>query len=274
MKPKLVFFNDAQLLESPCFDSKNQLLYFVSIHEKLIHCINIKTMEIESFLTESPVSYVQILDYKKLIYAEKNGIFHLDLQNRVKKFITQLEKDVNYRYNDGKLDAKGRLLIGTMGYPDIIDNGGKVYSWFENKSQVIIENTTISNGICFSKDNKKLFFIDTPTRKVKEFSYNIQNGEVKYLRDLIEFNGIGIPDGMCIDKNENLWIAEWSGGCVSQFDSLNGRKIRSINLPCINVTSCCLDNEENLYVTTAKNETIYENLGGGLFYINLKETKL
>ena len=120
-------------------------------------------------------------------------------------------------------------------------------------------------------DNKYLYFIDTPTRKVARYTYDLKSGNVEFDSYIIEFNGQGSPDGMCIDKKGMLWIAEWGGGCLSKWDPLNGNKIEELQLPCVNVTSCCFDNSSNLYVTTAKADSENDIYGGGLFYIELNK---
>ena len=132
------------------------------------------------------------------------------------------------RYNDGIKDPIGRLIIGTMGFPEVRVNAGKVFSYHEGQSKIIIENTTISNGLAFSLDNKFLYFIDTPTKKVVRYCYDLQSGEVEFDSYVIEFKGAGSPDGMCIDKDGMLWIAEWGGGCISKWNPLNGEIMEKI----------------------------------------------
>ena len=123
----------------------------------------------------------------------------------------------------------------------------------------------------FSLNNKCLYFIDTPTKKVAKYSYDLRTGELKFESYIIELIGTGSPDGMCIDSKGMLWIAEWGGGCISQWNPINGLKLRELKLPCNNVTSCCFDNHSNLYVTTAKSESKNDVYGGGLFYLELNK---
>ena len=103
-----------------------------------------------------------------------------------------------------------------MGYPEIIENKGSLLSYnIDTGLKTLVTGTTIPNGIAFTKDSKKMYFIDTPTKVVKEYSYNLRSGNCKFLREVIKFKNIGVPDGMDIDNNGNLWIAEWGGNCVS-----------------------------------------------------------
>lgn len=266
MKAKLVFYADNELLEGPIFDSNNNLLYFVSIFDGLVYCYETDTKKILSVRLDSPVSNVYLKDNKKVIAASKNGFYEIDFNTLQAIFAFQIEIDDDMRFNDGIEDAQGRLLIGTMGYPQVLSNRGKVFSYYQGKCKTIIENTTISNGLAFSKDNSLLYFIDTPTKRVAMYSYDIASGTVKFEKYVIEFNEDGSPDGMCMDNNGNLWIAEWGGGCVSLWNTTSGKKLRVLKLPCPNVTSCTFDNKGGMFVSTAKSDTQDNNLGGGLFY--------
>jgi sugar lactone lactonase YvrE len=268
----LTFYSNSELLEGPIFDKKNNYLYFVSILDCLVYCYNPITKEILSVKLDSPVSCIYLKEKKVVLVASKKGFFEIDFNTLQKKFVFQIDIGKMVRYNDGIQDSRGRYIIGTMGYPEIKENIGNVFSYFNGHYKTIINNTTISNGLAFSLDNKNLYFIDTPTRKVAKYSYNIENGEVEFKNNVIEFDGLGSPDGMCIDNKGMLWIAEWGGGCISKWNPLNGKKIDEIKLPCSNVTSCCFDNHFNLYITTAKSEAKDSLHGGGLYYVEFNKT--
>ncbi len=271
MIQSLVFHSNSELLEGPVFDKKNNHLYFVSILDCLVYCYNPKTKEISSVKLDSVVSCIFLLSRKKILVASKKGFFKIDFNKLKKEFVFQIEIGNFVRYNDGIKDSMGRLIIGTMGFPKVIEKIGKVFSCFNGEYKIIIDKTTISNGIAFSLDDKFLYFIDTPTKKVAKYFYDLKRGEVTFDSYIIEFKDKGSPDGMCIDRNGMLWIAEWGGGCISKWNPLNGKKIEEIKLPCVNVTSCCFDNFSNLYVTTAKADSKNDIYGGGLFYIELNK---
>ncbi|TBN06511.1 SMP-30/gluconolactonase/LRE family protein [Hyunsoonleella flava] len=270
MNPSLICHTNSELLEGPVFDHNENLLYFVSILNGLVFCYNPSTGEILSVKLDSPVSCVFLLDRKKrIMVASKNGFFEIDFTTLEKHFSFQIEIGDSVRYNDGIKDPEGRFIIGTMGYPEVKNNVGKVFSYSNGEYKVIIENTTISNGLAFSQDGLNLYFIDTPTKKVAKYAYDMKTGCVLFESYVIEFKGEGSPDGMCMDNEGMLWIAEWGGGRVSQWNPKSGKKIDERKLPCPNVTSCCLDNNLNLYITTAKSCDKDDVYGGGLFYVEL-----
>jgi sugar lactone lactonase YvrE len=217
--------------------------------------------------TNGPVGCVRVLSYKKLIVAETYGIYEFDFNTISSKKLNDFVKEEAVRFNDGRLDRNGRFFIGTMGYPEIIPNKGKLYSYFEGNYTTLLNDITISNGIVFTNDDKTMFYIDTPTKKVLKFNYDLKNGIISNKSDFIVFDTLSVPDGMCIDSQQHLFIAEWGGSCISKWDSMNGNFLERYKLPILNITSCAIDIHDNIYITTAKSENINEQLGGALLYL-------
>jgi len=90
----------------------------------------------------------------------------------------------------------------------------------------------------------------------------------------------GIPDGMTIDIDGNLWIAVFDGSKVIKVDPRKGKKIDQINFPTKNVTSVAFggENLDILYVTSAKHFLSEEELkaqptAGALFEVRNLGTK-
>lgn len=79
-----------------------------------------------------------------------------------------------------------------------------------------------------------------------------------------------MPDGMCVDRDGRIWVAEYGGKQVCLWNTETGKKEGHITLPVSNITSCCLGGEHlnDLYITTAKQDG--EPLSGGLFKVKLR----
>ncbi len=271
MDHTLLFYNNSKLLEGPVYDSTYNYLYFVSILDGIVYFLDINTKEISSVKLDSPVGCVFVRDKKKVLAASKNGFYEIDFETHKSHYVFQIEISDFVRYNDGTIGPNGRYIVGTMGYPKVKEHIGKVFSYYKGNYKILIENTTISNGLAFSANGDIMYFIDTPTKKVAKYNYDMVSGNAIFDSYIIEFKGKGSPDGMCIDQEGMLWIAEWGGNQVSKWNPKNGKMIDQVKLPCPNVSSCCLDNFGNLFVTTAKSNHPEDAFGGGLFYINLTE---
>lgn len=139
----------------------------------------------------------------------------------------------------------------------------------------MVEGVTISNGLAWSRDASTLYYIDTPTRAVAAFDYDRARGTVSGRRVAIEVpETMGSPDGMTIDAEGRLWIAQWDGGCVGRWDPTSGRLLERIPVPARRVTSCAFGGPalEDLYITTARTglderSLAEEPLAGGLFRV-------
>jgi sugar lactone lactonase YvrE len=246
----------------------------VSIEQGLIYQINPKSGEVQSFPTQGSVGCVALNKDGNLISAEKEGIFSVNPKTREKIYITQFETDVNLRYNDGRFDPVGRFLVGTKSEKDFFLEKeivkGKLFSYINGVSKVLLNDLLISNGIGFSHNGEKMYFIDTPTKKVAQYKYNLNTGDIEFEEYIVKIDGPGWPDGMCVDLDGNIWVAEWEGSRVRKWDVNTGKVLDEVKLPCPRVTSCCLggENLDELYITTAKNEG--NVFGGGLFRKKLK----
>jgi sugar lactone lactonase YvrE len=259
-----------QLLEGPVYDKANDLLYFVSILDYRVYEYHPAQKQFRYIQFDSPTSCVFLSPQYGKIAATRKGFYSLDFQTGISEWLFHIEIPSFLRFNDGIMDPNGRLLIGTMGYPEVIENAGSLLSYDGEVVKTIVSGTTISNGIAFNKDASKMFYIDTPTRVVKVYGYDVTTGQCLYQRDLVRFDDAGVPDGMDIDKEGHLWVAEWGGYGVSIWDSETGASVGRIELPVENVTSVCLDPNGDLYVTTARSYKDDIAYGGSLFYVKIK----
>lgn len=159
------------------------------------------------------------------------------------------------RCNDGKCDASGRLWVGTMSLNGQKETG-TLYC-VTPSAEVIprIKNVTISNGLVWTADNRWMYYIDTPTRKIDRYRYEPASGEIVYDGVAVRIpSGYGLPDGMTIDEQGNLWVAHWGGYGVYCWDPRTGRLIEKITVPAPNVASCAFGGADlsELYITTAR----------------------
>lgn len=71
------------------------------------------------------------------------------------------------RFNDGVVDHEGRYWASTMNDPKVkappTDEGVLFRLDPDMKLHRMIEKVSIPNGICFSPDEKLMYFIDSPT---------------------------------------------------------------------------------------------------------------
>jgi sugar lactone lactonase YvrE len=112
----------------------------------------------------------------------------------------------------------------------------------------------ISNSIAFSPDGRRMYFADTPLKKIFVFDYDLEKGAVSNRRLFAEVGPEGgYPDGSAVDAEGYLWNAEWGGARVVRY-SPDGRIDRVIPLPCSQITCCAFGGDDlaTLYITSAR----------------------
>jgi len=171
------------------------------------------------------------------------------------------------RWNDAKVAPDGHLWLGTIAYDvDAHPTDSALYRLDKsgNRLKKVISGVGISNGLAWSADGKTMFYIDSITLSIDSFDYHdgeLSNRECRWTTPNETF---GVPDGMCIDSEDGLWVAFWGGGKVIRFNT--GFEITDeIVLGQPLVTSCSFAGQDlnMLVITTAAfdQKTINENLG-------------
>lgn len=123
------------------------------------------------------------------------------------------------RFNDGGLDDRGRLWLGTLPVEGQVGLA-EIYRLEPNGEVALMaDGLDICNGVGFSPDNRAFYLADTGTRVIYRFDFDIERGLIGERRVLHAFRpGQGKPDGLAVDALGNLWVAMWDGFGVACLD--------------------------------------------------------
>ena len=255
-KAVLALKTDAKLGEGAFWNYKTQEFYWVDIQGKQLHIYNPNTTINRSFSTPSQIGTVVPGAEHEAIIALEDGVYQMNTQTGAISLFAAIEEDIpENRFNDGKCDPAGRLWVGSMGLQEkqpvgklyMIDSDGRVTPQ--------LTNITVSNGIVWSADQATMYYIDTPTKQIRAFDYEVSTGAISNERIAVEVStSLGFPDGMAIDIEGMLWVAMWKGSVVARFNPHTGALISKIEVPALNVTACAFGGEklDTLYITTAR----------------------
>lgn len=197
-----------------------------------------------------------VVPYKEneVVVALEDGIYKMNLESEQLTLLGDPEgREAGNRYNDGKCDAAGRLWVGTMDKDctPLKANFFKVEN--DMKSEKVLSNVTISNGVAWSPDGKKMYYQDTPTKKVSAFDFDEEKGTISNRQEVITLpDSLGTPDGNTIDEEGMLWIANWGAACVTRWNPQTGEMLQKIDVPALNVSALAFggENLDELYITT------------------------
>ena len=212
----------------------------------------------------------------RILAGFDSGLEIYDLETGERRPIAAIESDQpTTRLNDAKLDRRGRHVFGTMDEAETPRQAiGHIWSYEAGRApRVLRSGVKISNSIAFSPGGTRMYFADTPEKRILVFDYESARGELANERVFAEVEGPGYPDGSTVDAEGFLWNAEWGGGRVTRY-APDGQIDRAIALPCAQITCCAFGGErlDRLYVTSARvgldaARLAGEPLAGALFMI-------
>ena len=281
MKLDLILDAKATLGEGPIWDAKSQTLFWVDILEKRIYAGTELLAQLDDL-----IGCIAPCKNGNLILALSGVDGHSSLvdfvpdssQQTVLATVSDAERATN-RFNDGKCDPVGRFIAGTMDLNEK-DPTGAVYSFDGKQVTKLLSGVTISNGLAWSPDHKTFYYIDSPTRKVQAFDYDVATGQIANPRISIQIpESLGWPDGMTSDTDGNLWIAHWGGAQVTKWNPHTSQLLEQISVPALQTSSCVFGGRDmnELYITSArkgisKSDLKKYPLSGGLFKVETKVT--
>ncbi|MDW5378341.1 SMP-30/gluconolactonase/LRE family protein [Halomonas sp. HP20-15] len=269
-----VWAGRAQLGEGPLWcperGAQGQLL-FVDILGGRLHAFDLASGRTQGWTLDEPCCWLAVRDDGDgFIAGLRSRLVHLRLTDAGPSVVgpwTTPEEPAGNRFNDAKVDPRGRLWFGSM--DDAAErSSGAFYRLAGEAIDRVDEGYRVANGPAISPDGATLYHSDTPRGIIYAFDVSAE-GELANKREHIRFAETqGRPDGMTCDAEGGLWVAHWGGGRVSRFRA-DGELDETLPVPASRVTSCAFGGAglDQLYITTAAVDRDDETAAGGLFRV-------
>ena len=187
------------------------------------------------------------------VVAVERGVVFTDDELFVRETLPEFFADSGIRMNDGGCDPRGRFYCGTMAY-DQTPGAAVLYRLDLTRGvTTALCGATISNGLQWSADGRRVFYNDTPTGRVDVFDFDADTGEFSNRRPFVALEPGQNPDGMANDDAAGIWVALWGASAVHHFDE-TGALVDVVELPVSQVSSCTFGgpDRETLYITTSR----------------------
>ncbi len=266
----------ARLGEGPLWDPEGGVLYWVDSEAPKLWCHDPVTGAIDGWdLPGRTVGSLALRASGGFILAMDNGIHGFDPATGACELLaTVFEADGKRRLNDGKTDAAGRFIVGSM---DAVEREplGSLYRVDTDFSVHPLDHGFIvSNGPCFSPDGRTLYHADSHATQINAYDYDLETGAVANKRPLVATRRHkGAPDGMTVDADGFIWSALIIAGKLARF-APDGSLDRLVEMPVHTVTSTMFGGPDLdvLYVTSmgkpVAGRDFGETDGGGLFAVH------
>lgn len=267
-----------ELIETPIWDDRRKGVYWTDLFGGVIHFYDPGTGSDQTWETGKLIgAAIPTSDAETLLCALEDGLYMMDLGTGELQLLVNPEpENEDNRFNDTRVDGKGRIYLSSvskkygtdMYQPDMtgsfymVDTDGSVH--------VIEEKINQYNGIAWNHDHTRMFVVDTYHECLLMYPYDLEMGITGPSSTVIRFTSQGMPDGMSIDAEDNLYVCHWTGK-ISVWNQ-EYQLIEEISTPV--EYACCTGfggkDLKDLYLATSRycysNEQLLENPGaGGLF---------
>jgi sugar lactone lactonase YvrE len=240
---------NARLAEGPTWDAARRRLLWVDIEGCELHVLDKgddRAVRLDAMVTAAaPTADGAVL----VALADRLALVELD--DAAVTTVVRLPHGPALRSNDGACDAAGRFWIGTMAF-DLTPGAGALYR-YDGELRRVLDGVTLSNGLGWTRDDTRMYFIDSAEYRVDIFDFDLASGKLDERRPFVAIDkSDGIPDGLTVDDEGGVWVALYGGGRVHRYDE-RGCLDTVLEVPGENVTSCCFGGEDgrSLFVTTA-----------------------
>lgn len=165
------------------------------------------------------------------------------------------EANGNVGYNDITTDSVGRIYAGSLGASPVFEDGRKPQAGdlylidLDGSSRKVAFDIMLTNGLGFAPDGKTLYHSDSRRQTVNMYAV-AADGSLGEKRSFARTE-TGVPDGLAVTEDGNVWVALAGGGGVSRFDA-SGKLVGRVEIPQPMCTSVCFggDDLKDLYIVS------------------------
>jgi len=224
--------------EGPLWDVDEQRLYWIDSYGPTVHRCDAAGGDIKHWRVPEPIGSMALRKAGGAVVSLRSGFHFLDLDSGEVTRINETQPgELRPRLNDGKVDRRGRFIAGSMDFEER-EGVGKLFRLDPDLSLHTLDaGIIVSNGPCWSPDDRTFYFADTFRKVIYAYDYDIDSGNVRSRRVFTTFDNLrGFPDGATVDAEGCVWSCEVYSGRLIRFDP-NGVVDRIVGLPVKSTTS-------------------------------------
>ncbi len=267
----------ASLGECPVWSVAEQVLYWVDINAPALNRFDPASGVNTPWPMPASIGCFALRMRGGFIAALRDGIWFVDRNGKLERKVADAPYDpAHHRFNDGRVDAQGRLWAGTMNERRDANSAMLYRLDADLKLVPVITGIMISNGLAFSPDGKTLYHADTPTRTVNAYDFDATTAAMSNRRVFARFDGeTDRPDGGAVDSAGCYWSAFYRGGKVVRL-SPQGNLLAEYPVPAMCPTMCAFGGPDmrTIFVTSARQQREAAELerlpqSGGIFALHV-----
>ncbi len=279
LEAELVDDLGAVLGEGPSWDARTEELVSVDILGGRVFVHDAAGVRTATFEVGGHVAAALPAEAGGWLLVRADGFSHLGRDGSLRPLLALEADRPELRFNDAKCDPSGQALAGTMRYDEapgaatlyrleVKGSGGDASSRLA--ATTLLEGVGLANGLGWNGAGDTLYFIDSLVRCVTRYGYGPDAPLGPPTRVVAIDAALGLPDGMCVDAEGNLWVALYGGGAVHRYRP-DGRLDTVVDVPVSRTTSVTFGGVrgDRMFITTASgDEREQRNGAGGLWSVD------
>lgn len=253
----------SELGESPLWDDDTGIRW-LDVDRRRLHTLDLDGQQLAVTLS-TRVTAIELTTERGLLAVIDEGFGVLEPTTGNVEVFADVPRATGVSMNDGAIDPVGRCWAGSAVRDD--SKRGMLYRLDGTTITEQAQHIGMSNGIDWSPDGQTMYHVDTAAGTVASYEYDSTCGELGAGRVLRSVPvDVGLPDGLTVDIEGNVWVALWGVGQVWCLDPDSGQTTAIIDVPAPCTTSCTFGGPEltTVYITTAQPPA-----GGRLYTVDL-----
>jgi sugar lactone lactonase YvrE len=271
--PELVVADTFEHPESIVWDCARRRLLWVDVFKGELWSYDLVNGSLDVTLLGQAVGSVALRRGGGLICAVREGFAVLSEAGELSVTSPHLRSKPHLQMNDGAVDPRGRFWAGSMGTETPRPEGAASLYRLDLDGRVteVLGGVSISNGIGWSPDSTRCYYVDSATRRIDAFEFDLERGTLSGRRPHAIFDAY--PDGIAVDVDGCVWVALFEGSEVRRLTP-SGTVDRVVRLPGTQVTTCAFggDNCDTLFIAVSRlglgERALSEQKGGHIFALD------
>lgn len=215
------------LAEGVLFDDRAGLVRFVDIREGRVLSARLdgdRLVDTVEVRVRETVGAVALAEDGGLLVAAARRLATISPEGGLSFGPEILTDDRPMRFNDGGVDPQGRFVVGTLSLSGPLGTEKLLRVSPDGSVETLRDGIQLSNGLGWSPDGATIYHVDTFAKTLSSHSYGPDGFDADEPWAAIPAEFPGYPDGMRVDAEGMLWVAQFSGGCVVRY-APDGREL-------------------------------------------------
>jgi L-arabinonolactonase len=251
--------------ESPMWSVREQALYWTDNLGKRIHRLEPESGRDASFALDQDVMDIGLREGGGLVLALAKDLAFYEPGGELELVMGVEQDQPRNRFNDGKVDRRGRYWAGTMNDVAWDKPSGSLYRLDPGLELSRVQGAVVcANGLGWSPDDRTFYFGESFRYAIFAYDFDPDTGALSARRVFatVDRRSGAFPDGLTVDAEGGVWSVHNGAGRVVRY-APDGTVTHEVELPLPQPTSCIFGGSDLnvLYVTTSRQNMTPEQLG-------------